>query len=125
MEVARTQPNIVGPKEMRMKVINGRRSKGKSPAEIVGGVAWYYPEQWPRLLEVASDRDALEDCYEDWLRLAEKAMFDIKRSGITPKKVYVDVETLVEWCSSQKREVDGSARAEFVHMLLEEAESRA
>jgi hypothetical protein len=123
-EIAR-RLGITTSKEMSMKVIKGKRSKGTSSAKIVGGVAWYYPEQWSRLLHVASDRETLEDRYEDWLCLAEKAMFDLKRSGITPKKVYVDVEKLIEWCSSQNREVDGSARSEFVHKLIEESDTKA
>jgi len=86
-----------------MKVIKGKRSKGKRQETMVGGVAWYYREQWPRLLEVAADRDALENHYEDWLHLAEAAMFKIKQSGITPRKVYVDLDELLEWCRSQNR----------------------
>lgn len=109
---------------MSMKVIRGKRSKGTSSTKIVGGVAWYFREQWSRLLEVGSDGENLEDRYEDWLRLAERAMIDIKRSGITPKKVYVDVEKLIEWCSSQNREIDGSARSQFVHMLLMEGDTK-
>jgi hypothetical protein len=31
------------------------------------GVAWYRPEECSRLLEIAADRDGLEDTYEEWL----------------------------------------------------------
>ena len=87
-------------------------------AEVIAGLAWYSPEQWGRLLDVSVDRDSLETNHESWLRLAEKAMFDLKRAGITPRVVPVDVEKLVAWCTEQNRPVDGSARAEYAQILL-------
>lgn len=103
-----------------MKIIKGNKSKSTSGdvPKFVAGIAWYYPEQWDMLLEVSIDRDSLEKTHESWLRLAEKAMFDFKRSGGSPRKVYVDVEKLSAWCKAQNRPVDGAARAEFVQALL-------
>lgn len=103
-----------------MKTKRGNNSKGRSgkATEVVAGIAWYFPEQWALLLDVSVDRDSLEATHEAWVRLAETAMFDLKRSGITPRKVSVDVEKLVAWCTAQNRPVDGAARAEFVQKLL-------
>jgi hypothetical protein len=106
-----------------MKNVKGlKRKQGGSP-QIVG-VAWYYTDQWDRLLDVASDRETLEDHHEDWLRSAENAMFEFKRIGLSPKKVYVDIEKLIEWCKSENRPVDSSARAVFVSKLLIEASKK-
>jgi len=105
-----------------MKIIKGNNygSRSGEAMEVIAGIAWYYPEQWATLLDVSVDRNSLETTHGDWLRLAEKAIFDIKRSGISPRKVYVDVEKLVAWCKAQNRPVDGAARAEFVQTLLTE-----
>ena len=103
-----------------MKIMKGKKSGGKSGdvTEVVAGIAWYHPEQWPMLLDVSVDRYTLEPTHKEWLFLAERAMFDIKRSGISPRKVSVDVEKLVAWCRTQDRPVDGAARAEFAQSLL-------
>jgi len=105
-----------------MKIIKGSKTKKKQKESSQAvGVGWYYPEQWNRLLEVAADRDALEDRYEDWLLSVQKAMFNIKSAGMSPKKVYVDIEKLIEWCKSINRPIDSAARAEFVSKLLIES----
>ena len=105
-----------------MKPIKGNKSGRRSgeATEIIAGIAWYYPEQWATLLEVSVDRDSLERTHGAWLALAEKAMLDIKRTGFSPRKVFVDVERLVAWCKAKKQPVDGAARAEFVQALLTE-----
>jgi len=36
------------------------------------GVGYYKYEQWNLLLESASDREDLEDTYEEWLQVFEK-----------------------------------------------------
>jgi hypothetical protein len=119
-ENVRSTPGTLSKGRTTMKTIKGNKSGGRSgeAKEVIAGIAWYYPEQWGRLLDVSVDRNSLETTHEAWLRLAEKAMFDIKRSGISPRKVYIDVEKLVAWCKAQNRPVDGAARAEFVQTLL-------
>jgi hypothetical protein len=103
-----------------MKTPKGNKSKCASGGvpEFVVGVGWYYPEQWSMLLDVSTDRDSLEKTHDEWLCLAEKAMCDLKKSGGSPRKVYIDVEKLVAWCKARNRPVDGAARAEFVQTLL-------
>jgi hypothetical protein len=61
-------------------------------------------------LEVSVDRDSLEKTHDEWLCLAEKAMFDFKRTGISLQKVYIDIEELIAWCqvkTSGKRRCQG------------------
>jgi hypothetical protein len=103
-----------------MKTINGNKSDKNKEGEsdIIGRLAWYHPEQWARLLEVSVDRDSLEKTHDEWLCLAEKAMFDFKRTGISPQKVYIDIEELIAWCKVKKRPVNAAARAEFAQILL-------
>ncbi len=84
------------------------------------GIAWYRADQWPRLLQVSTDRSELADTYEGWLSTAEKALSEMESAGIRVHRVDVDVEELLAWCSAKGRPVDGPARAEFVAYKLRE-----
>ena len=86
------------------------------------GFAWYRRDRWNRLLEASSDRDQLEDTYEDWKSIAEKRFDELARPGFSIRKVDIDVEELLSWCSSQDRAVDGEARSEFAALKLRERE---
>ena len=96
------------------------KRRQKRPTKLVTGVAWYSRSQWDLLLSAASDRASLEDTYDDWVRMAEKALSDIRQTGLNPVKVTIDVEELFNWCREKGRPVDGSARAEFVQAKLAE-----
>src|SRR5712691_5977015 len=69
-----------------------------SASDLVTGVAWYRREQWSRLRELASDRDKLDDSYEQWLTGAQKALPEMARTGVSARRVDVDVETLLRRC---------------------------
>lgn len=84
------------------------------------GVAWYRREQWDRLLQIASDRDELEDTYDEWVTMAERRLKELGQHGYMLRKVDIDVEELLSWCNSQNRPVDGAARTEFVILKLRE-----
>ena len=45
-------------------------------------------------------------------------MFDLRRAGVNPKRVDVDIEELAKWCAAQNRPLDGSARATYVSHQL-------
>ncbi len=88
--------------------------------DLVLGIAWYRREQWNRLLEISADREKMEDTYEEWEANAEKGLQMAARPGVVFRKVDIDVEELVEWCRSQRRPVDGAARAIFTAEKLKE-----
>jgi hypothetical protein len=44
-------------------------------------VAWYHPEQWQRLREVANDVGSLERTHEEWRKLADKTILDLVIDG--------------------------------------------
>jgi hypothetical protein len=79
----------------------------------VVGVAWYDVEQWGKLKAVAVDPERLEDTYDEWVRMADRAMKDLVTAGLAPQPIHVHVEELVLWCQSQGRPVNGAARAAF------------
>lgn len=92
----------------------GAMKKGNPQAKDVAiGVAWYRREQWPRLLEIASDRDKLEDSYDEWLAGAVKALGMLGSQGLNPVKVDIDTEELLAWCASRNLPVDAKARVAY------------
>jgi len=81
--------------------------------EIVAGIAWFRADQWQLLRSLSADVDELEETYEEWVAIAEKAIEDLARQGVFARKVDVDVNELQRWCSAQKRPLDSSARAQY------------
>ncbi len=107
----------------------GKRAKrqriSEDDVDLVLGVAWYRREQWNRLLEISADRDKMEDTYEAWEANAEKGLQLAARPGVVVRKVDIDVEELAKWCRSQRRAVDGAARAIFTAEKLKEQSEKS
>jgi len=104
----------------KKKKIKKRKRKADDTASSRIGVAWYRREQWDRLLEISSDRDELEDTYDEWQAMAEENLRKLVQHGYALRKVDIDVEELLSWCNSQNRSVDGDARSEFTVVKLRE-----
>jgi len=84
------------------------------PAKV--GVAWFDPEQYQRLLEVADDRSSLHQSYEGWLAAAERILAQTSSSII---KVPFNVEAWMTWCQATGgRPLDGSSRSLYVSQWL-------
>ena len=103
-----------------------REAKASDQKRTLLGVAWYKRGDWERLREISSDRDALEDSYEEWLAHAEASLPKLARQGIEPVKIHIAIEELLRWCHSRECRVDGEARALFAADKLRElAQKRA
>jgi hypothetical protein len=92
---------------------NKHSSKKDSETAAILGIAWYRREEWSHLLEIAADRDELEDTYEEWLHIAEMRLHEMTEAGINAMRVYINVDELQDCCVGHGRPVDGSARAVF------------
>lgn len=93
--------------------------------KIIAGIAWFRSDQWQLLRSLASDPEILEPTHAEWEEVAEKAVRDLARQGVTARKVDVDVNDLQAWCIAQKRPLDGSARAAYAVARLPDANERA
>ena len=91
------------------------------PSDAQLGLAWYTREGWKRLRELADDRDALDDTFEDWERGALGAIRELESAGRKIRKVPIDIDALVVWCRERGRALDSAARAEYVSDLLQRA----
>ena len=97
-----------------------KKSKSGRQVDTVIGVSWYRPEQWDRLLQIATDREVLEDTYEEWKAIAEKSLKKFAMLGYHLRKVDIDVEELLGWCKVHNLSVDGAARSKFAAEKLRE-----
>ena len=82
------------------------------------GVCWYTPEEFIKMKQAAIDGDNFEDTYEEWLQIAERAIKDLKRPGVNPRKVYVKTEDFRWWCEKNNLSTDGPARTRYVAEIL-------
>jgi len=104
----------------KQKKSKERRRKTHNSVSNRIGVAWYRREQWNYLLAISSDRNELEDTYDEWQAMAEEKLRMLAQQGYAIRKVDIDVEALLSWCNSQARIVDGYARSEFTSVKLRE-----
>ncbi len=81
--------------------------------KVVASIAWFRADQWQLLRSLAADPDTLEQTHGEWVAIAEKAIKDLARQGVTVRKVAVDVNDLRQWCAAQQRPLDASARAAY------------
>ncbi len=72
-------------------------------------VAWYDELQYPKLLEVAVDRDGMHETYEAW-REAESMLAKLPYEVV---RVPVQVDALMAWCHELGIPNNGSARSEY------------
>jgi hypothetical protein len=92
-----------------------QRRKGKRGRNTTAAfaVAWYSPEDWHRLREVAADPEALETTYEEWVATANSTLQELRKPGLSVEKVQVNVDELISWCEAQGLALDGRARARY------------
>jgi hypothetical protein len=65
--------------------VRRRRRKHPIAPEAQLGLAWYTRAGWERLRELAVDKDALDDSFEDWERGALVAIGEFKAAGRGPR----------------------------------------
>jgi hypothetical protein len=91
-----------------------RRSQPSArPGREVIAFAWYTLDQWIRLKDTATDPEALDDTYGEWLEGASQRFEELQAAGCDICKVDVDVLELSHWCKFRGVPLDGKSRAEF------------
>jgi hypothetical protein len=77
--------------------------------QVVVQIAWYRREEWEKLRSLSADGDKLEKTYDEWLKLAEKTVGQLKGQGVTANKVDVAIDELAQWCQQHGRKLDAAA----------------
>ena len=99
-----------------------RRERFQLASDAKLGLTWYSRQAWERLRELADDRDALDDTFEDWERGALAAVRDLGSIGRQVHKVPIDIDALTAWCHERSCRNDSAARAEYVTHLLQQGD---
>ncbi len=87
---------------------------------MVTGVAWYKPEQYTRVRELSTDKDAMFESYEEWRVNAEDVCLKLLGEGVVIKKVEVDLDDMLAWCRLHGKDFNGAARSEYVSHKLKQ-----
>ncbi|MBN1565910.1 MAG: hypothetical protein JXA10_18855 [Anaerolineae bacterium] len=102
-------------KKRRRKI---KRIASQANEPVITGVAWYNEEQYPLLLEHATDADQLNDTFDKWKVNAQNAMQQLMAMGQLVRPVPVDMHEMIAWCKAENRPFDGAARAAYVSARL-------
>jgi hypothetical protein len=78
------------------------------------GIAWYRPDQWEQLRKLSDDSDRLEGTYEEWLSYAEEQLAELRSRGCVVRRVDVDLDELLKWCTFKRLPLNGESRSQYV-----------
>ena len=92
---------------------HGRQAPKPDKSAVVMAVATYTREQWSRLVEVADDRDELENSWEEWQAGHDETIALLRGQGFEPIEIPVDVDALQEFCRQRGLRNDSGGRAEY------------
>lgn len=106
------------PKRMRHHLRHARHPSLQTPSQPRVGVAWYTREQWAAVRAMAADPETFEETYEDWVRIAERTLHELARTGLSLEKVAINSQALGAWCQQSGKPIDSEARAAFAAELL-------
>ncbi|WP_367026122.1 hypothetical protein ABZN20_17700 [Methylococcus sp. ANG] len=84
------------------------------------GVCWYTEEEWIKIKSEAIDPERFEATYPEWESMANKALEDLRETGMNPVKVIILVDELRQWCAIHGKENSAASRSAFVAELLGE-----
>jgi hypothetical protein len=81
---------------------------------------WYRREEYRKLLEHAEDADDLHSTYKEWLVDARHAFVKYKRMGFDPRRVYLRVSEMLEWCEMRDKQLDARSREIYKEIRRQE-----
>jgi len=62
------------------------------------GMAWWTPESYPRFLAIADDADTRPKTFEHLEQILTRKVAQLEAMGLAPRKVFVDVDELADFC---------------------------
>jgi hypothetical protein len=77
------------------------------------GLAWFWREDYPRLLGIFEDAHEMPATWEEWEQAAKKVENRFKAEGYAVERVHIDPDTFPAWCRSAGVRIVASARSRF------------
>jgi hypothetical protein len=82
-------------------------------------IAWFNETEWQKLKEVADDKDALDETYDEWLVGIERQERQLHDAGHHAHRISLDVDKLVRWCKARNRPLNGEARSSYAAAIAQ------
>ena len=84
------------------------------PQENAVPVPWYREDQWDLLRRHAPDADEFETTYEEYAAGMRTGEENLRRAGLNPYRVWIDVAQMLRWCREKGYDLDGDSRASYI-----------
>ena len=90
----------------------------RSPPAV--GAYWINEDDYPALLKVFADGNAMPRNWKEWLKIAEEMERGLKAYGHVVMRVRIDPNTFPEWCAAQGTTTGREGRKKFVATAVTE-----
>ncbi|MCL4549836.1 MAG: hypothetical protein M1495_14850 [Bacteroidetes bacterium] len=87
------------------------------------GIVWYSKEEWEKMKQISIDSERLEASFEQWEKMAQKTLFEMKATGIIGTKVLIKSEDFLVWCKIHSLPLDAASRSEYVSEIMSKRNS--
>ncbi len=74
---------------------------------------WYREEDWQALMTVFADGSAFETDYQGWRQSAEGLARILETEGQSVRRIVIDPQGFMDWCTERGLEPDADARIAF------------
>ena len=78
------------------------------------GIGTYQKSDYDHIRQLSSDKESMDETWEDWLENKTKAKQNIKAAGFDVVDVLVKPNELIDYCWERGLDIDSKSRAEFV-----------
>jgi len=80
-------------------------------------------EDYTELLRIVDDQNNFPSDYDSFLKLCDKMIKDYQEAGLNIIKININPNELAEWCGSQNRKIDRTAREEYAVFLYSKSQN--
>ena len=80
-------------------------------------IAFYTPEEFEKLLQVADDKDKIKETYEKWLEGVLGLCSNLEKEGMKPIPHYITVDEIEKWCKENNVKNTTEERSKYVAYL--------
>ena len=84
------------------------------------GAYWIHEQDYPVLLKVLADGNALPRTWTEWLKIAEEMESGLKAYGHVVMRVRIDPNTFPDWCTAHGTSTGRDGRKKFVAAAVAE-----
>jgi hypothetical protein len=80
-------------------------------------------EDYHELLRIVEDQNSFPSDYDSFLKLCDNMIKDYQEAGLNIIKININPSELAEWCRSQNRKINRTAREEYAVFLYSKSQN--